>query len=328
VAWRFPKVLPISGDMLHPSHWNDNIDSYAGEINGFIDRDNLSSGCIQNSMIANNAFVDVFTSEYNDDVPIHREPGNDFDINMNTTAWQAEDCGPDKDKMPSLTIDVETDGWVICDFHASYEWLSPKDPPGGSQAYFPQTCREFIFWYSHGSPYTPVLHEDLPGGSATPAGVVREYAEDLRGPWENNATDPVWMDDGGGHYIGAGDKVQVRANEINAGYVQNPVDRESIAFRVLVDGITVAETGWMSIGMYRNGAYLTGVAPVSAGIHTITTQVRVARIKKMTATSGGGLADGGGVPVSVISFSETRVPGEDAKGRVRSRALNVVLRKR
>jgi len=328
MAWRFPKVLPISGDMLHPSHWNDNIDVYGGEVNGFIDRDNLSDGCVQKSMIVNNAFVDVFTSVYSDDVPVNREPGNDFDINMNTTAWQTEDIGSDRDKMPSVTIDVETDGWVICDFHASYEWLSPKDPNGGSQAFFPYESHEDVFWYGVGVP-VPVRHERFTGGEDTPNSVVEDYEEDIVGPWESQGTDPVWRERPDGSYAASGDGVRVEARYINTGLIQGPVDRESIAFRILVDGITVSETGWMSIGMYKNGAYLTGVAPVSAGIHTITTQVRVARIQKMNATSGGGLADsGGGVPVSVISFSEPRVPGEDAKGRVRSRSLNVVLRKR
>ena len=341
MAWRFPKVLPISGDMLHPSHWNDNIDVYGGEVNGFIDRDNLSDGCVQKSMIVNNAFVDVFTSEYSDDALVTREPGNDFDINMNTTAWQTEDIGSDRDKMPSVTVDVETDGWVICDFHASYEWLSPKDPNGGSQAFFPYDHTSDVFGYRSGA---PVLHEDLPHGRDTPSPVVKDYEEDIWEPWQPFATDPLWRPAGpvssapgstspspapSDSYVASGDGIFVKANEINTGLTQGPVDRESIAFRILVDGITVAETGWMSIGMYKNGAYLTGVAPVSAGIHTITTQVRVARIQKMNATSGGGLADsGGGVPVSVISFSEPRVPGEDAKGRVRSRSLNVVLRKR
>ncbi len=329
MAWRFPKVLPVSGDMLHPDHWNENIDVYAGEMNGFIDRDNLSAGSVEKGMIVHNAFVDVFTSEYDDEVPINREPGGDFDINMNTTAWQTEDIGPDRDKMPSLSIDVETDGWVICDFHASYEWLAPKDPNGGSQAFFPYDSNEPVLYYSVADT-VPVEVDEFLGGEDLPAPVEDDYEEDIAEPWRSRGVEPVWMPSStsSGNYTPA-EGVTVKGKFINTGLTQKPIDRESIAFRILVDGITVAETGWMSIGMYKNGAYLTGVAPVSAGVHTITTQVRVARIQKMNATSGGGLADsGGGVPVSVVSFSEPRVPGEDAKGRVRARSLNVILRKR
>jgi hypothetical protein len=80
-----------------------------------------------------------------------------------------------------------------------------------------------------------------------------------------------------------------------------------------------------------NGIYLTGVAPVSAGVHDITTQVRVAHVKQMNATSGAlGDAEAAAklTKVNPISFGAARIPDSDAQVQVRARSLNVIFRKR
>ena len=103
MAWRFPDVLPVDGDVLHVSHWNDNIDVYSSELNGFLDRDNLRKDIIKRSMVRRNAFGKVF---YNADAdtegPSPEDPENDFDIPMRTTAWSSFDGSETIDKMPSV----------------------------------------------------------------------------------------------------------------------------------------------------------------------------------------------------------------------------------
>ena len=58
-------------------------------------------------------------------------------------------------------------------------------------------------------------------------------------------------------------------------YVIVPSGRECIAYRLLVDGVTVAESGWTSFTRPRDSVYLCGATPVAAGLHAVEAQVRV-----------------------------------------------------
>lgn len=337
MAWRFPDVLPVDGDVLHVSHWNDNIDVYSSELNGFLDRDNLRKDIIKRSMVRRNAFVKVF---YNADAdtygPSPEDPENDFDIPMRTTAWSSFDGSETIDKMPSVEFSADTDGWVECDFHASYQWREPADPPGGSQAWFKHNADTTAFQYS-GSGYPPFpvvyprVHAEFPGLTAETPQSVQDDWEDFFHQWNPYATDPVWVPTSTGSYAGAGHSGAgaPSCKHFNGGFAEKPSDDDCVAFRITVDGITVAETGWLSIGLYRNGVYLTAAAPVSAGRHTIKTEVRAARVSKMQATASVLAASETGLTsVNPISEDATRVPKMGAKCRVRGRALTVVYRKR
>ena len=331
MAWRFPSVLPVSGDVLHPGHWNSNIDVYSSELNGFLDRDNLEPEVVEKGMVQNNAFVKVFSSTFADDAGARAEPADDFDINMKTTAWHDKDISPTPDDMPFVEFTADTDGWVHCDFHASYQWTSPSDPNGGSQAWFRYNESNAVFWKSSASKVTPIRIEAIPGGLSylTPDAVKDDWKKTVVEPWDINAAYVVWHavhEDLG--FLPAADGLQIAGKYFNGGFAQEPADKDSVAFRVLVDGVTVAETGWMSIGLYRNGVYLTGVAPVSAGQHTIRTQVRSARVSKMEATSGGLAGAGDLTLVTPVAFSTARVPNTGGRVRVRGRGLNVTFRKR
>ena len=329
MAWRFPSVLPVSGDVLHPGHWNSNIDVYSSELNGFLDRDNLEPEVVKKGMVRSNSFVKVFSSTFADDASARAAPADDFDINMKTTAWHDKDTSPTPDDMPFVEFTADTDGWVQCDFHASYQWTSPSDPNGGSQAWFRYNEGNAVF-YSSTVGVVPVLIDDIPGGLAgtTPESVKDDWKARVVDEWSPNGANPVWRGAEGGIFTSAGLGIQISGKNFNGGFAQEPADKDSVAFRVLVDGVTVAETGWMSIGLYRNGAYLTGVAPVSAGQHTIRTQVRSARVSKMEATSGGLAGAGDLTLVTPVAFSTARVPNTGGHVRVRGRGLNVTFRKR
>ena len=44
MAWRYREIEIEDGDVLDPRDWNENVEPYANEINGFLDRDNLNEG--------------------------------------------------------------------------------------------------------------------------------------------------------------------------------------------------------------------------------------------------------------------------------------------
>lgn len=355
MAWRFPVVLPISGDVLHPSHWNSNIDVYSSELNGFVDGDNIESDSISSSMTNRNAFVAVYSSTFDDEATAGGEPVDDFDVNMKTTAWHDKDVSETPDKMPSVEFTADTDGWVQCDFHAGYEWKVPSDPSGGSQAWFAYGEDTSIWWHSDGvppDPFSPKLFADM--GFAPDSDAARDDWDAFAKKWRDRACDPLWIFppavpytspaadpspgdadeapvDGHGLYYSAcelNEKGGFQGRFFNGGLVEDPSDSDAIAFRMLVDGITVAETGWMSIGLFRNGTSLTGVAPVSAGEHTVQTQVRAARIGKMQTTTDGLRSAGELTLVNPVAHSVARTPNTGGSVRVRGRGLTVIFRKR
>ena len=46
MAWRYREIEIEDGDVLDPKDWNENVEVYSNEINGFLDRDNLNEGQI------------------------------------------------------------------------------------------------------------------------------------------------------------------------------------------------------------------------------------------------------------------------------------------
>tara|TARA_R110002110_G_scaffold103826_2_gene262314 strand:+ start:1403 stop:2398 length:996 start_codon:yes stop_codon:yes gene_type:complete len=331
MAWRFPAVLPVSGDVLHPGDWNRNIDAYSSELNGFIDRDNLKSDSVKGAMMKANAFVKVYSSSFTDAKGAGGDPSNDFDISMRTTAWQSTDTSTDGDKMPLVNITADTDGLVQCDFHASYQWKFPIDPQGGSHAWFKFDDDTEVFWPSDSATATPLEFGEMSTahGERTTDEVKRDWDDKVLDYWRPNAAHPVWgVSDTSVHFIPMNGSMRLKAKWFNNGFVESPGDTDCVAFRMLVDGIVIAETGWLSIGMYRNGVHLTGASPISAGTHIVETQVRAGKVDSSSPTSGVLAAAIDLTGIAVISDTVSRVPNTGGTCRVRGRALTVIFRKR
>jgi len=333
MAWRFPAVLPVDGDILHPAHWNENIDVYSSEINGFIDRDNLKKNSITTGTVNRNTFIKVFSHMFEDTKGAMGDPANDFDINMRTSAWQSTDTSPDNDPMPFIEMDADVDGWVECDFHASYQWRLPDDPSGGSQAWFRHNEDTIVIKglgsaHFDGSGRVMLYHEisELHGNQA-PVVVQENWNTTVSEGWSEIEPYPIWYREGD-YKIHNDAAVPIKGKFLSDGVCETPNDVDCVAFRLLVDGNTVSESGWMSIGMYRNGIHLTGAAPISAGKHRIETQVRVGKVDAAAATSGG-LAEALSLSfVEVVSEMMVRNPPISGKCRVRARGLTVLYRKR
>jgi hypothetical protein len=341
VAWRFPNVMPVPGDVLHPNHWNSNIDAFSSEMNGFIDRDNLGSDVIDRVMVTNNTFAKVFTDFTSDSDAVYlKRPDDGFSVNTSTTSWHSTGINEEEPVLPKVTFTADTDGWVVCDFDGGYHWLNPYDPIGGCSPFFAYNDTDVVFARveSTSSEYTRMPGAATWGDVLGDLGVGKVPIERARDYWMDSWVDnwapgaiaPTWSATGTvPYYVAVGGEVEGRY--VAFGKTLTPSDRDSISFRMLVDGITVAETGWLSIGLFKNGFYLTGVAPVSAGVHEVTTQVRVAHVRQMEATAGA-LGDSGAAfkltKVSAVSHGAERVPGADAEVLVRARNLNVVFRKR
>lgn len=53
---------------------------------------------------------------------------------------------------------------------------------------------------------------------------------------------------------------------------------DSIRYRLTVDGIVIAQTGWLTDGQRWNGPYLVGATPVTPGPRVVRLEIQMARI--------------------------------------------------
>lgn len=54
---------------------------------------------------------------------------------------------------------------------------------------------------------------------------------------------------------------------------------DAIAFRIVVDGTTVVDTGWIGDALRQNGTWIRGSIPVTAGTRNICVEYRMAQIQ-------------------------------------------------
>ena len=103
MAWRYREIEIEDGDVLDPKDWNENVETYSNEINGFLDRDNLNEGQIAlDAEVSWNKDEGPFyaveyvkvpdplrTNPYNNGVPL-AYPESNFIQNLekDTQSWQ------------------------------------------------------------------------------------------------------------------------------------------------------------------------------------------------------------------------------------------------
>ena len=107
MTWRYREIEVEDGDVLDPRDWNENVEPYANEINGFLDRDNLNEGQVgMGAEIAWNKDVGpIYAVEYVK-VP---DPLRD---NQFATSTQNTFLRNDIDHW-TQTLDKETQSWQV-----------------------------------------------------------------------------------------------------------------------------------------------------------------------------------------------------------------------
>ncbi|MCP4437133.1 MAG: hypothetical protein GY913_21450 [Proteobacteria bacterium] len=58
----------------------------------------------------------------------------------------------------------------------------------------------------------------------------------------------------------------------------NAVQADAVQFRIVIDGVVVSQSGWMSAQFAHDATYLVGALPVGAGYRTIATEMRLANV--------------------------------------------------
>ena len=110
MTWRYREIEVEDGDVLDPRDWNENVEPYANEINGFLDRDNLNEGQVgMGAEIAWNKDVGpIYAVEYVS-CPIRLAP---WRYNQFATSAQNALLPTDPDHW-TQTLDKETQAWQV-----------------------------------------------------------------------------------------------------------------------------------------------------------------------------------------------------------------------
>jgi len=266
MAIRYPKVHVATEEIVHPNDWNNNLGEFVNEINGNLDSDNFNDA-IPEAAFKSKSFTEVF---YN------RSNTTNVVLNTGTLAWQDRDSN--SNLMPVVTFDAETDGLILVEGNARVQWRGNGIPNGDSilsadgddpryeTLFDDYLLIQYPFAHTGGSTATQtgfwewgggIADGDLPSGGWV--GCIRDEGVNS---WDNR-------------YRGT----SLKKGNFPAGrWINRPIDFYGIKFRLLVNGEAVSETGWLYNGNYRNGTFLCGAAPVSAGRNRVVMEARIATL--------------------------------------------------
>jgi len=123
MAWKYREIEFEAGDVLDPGDWNRNVEAYAEEINGFLDRDNLRTDQVrvgtelsQNSSTTGPMFAFAQATSTTEQT-----------LNLNSTGWQQVDD-------LSINIPAQSDELLIvdCGLYIQHDHYNRSDPDTGN----------------------------------------------------------------------------------------------------------------------------------------------------------------------------------------------------
>tara|TARA_R110002020_G_scaffold50942_3_gene144418 strand:- start:205 stop:1032 length:828 start_codon:yes stop_codon:yes gene_type:complete len=119
MAWRYQKHHFQDGDIIHPRQWNENIQQFTDEFNGYLDKDNLPRGAIDAQMITDNAFSRTYLVSH-DGIDNSDTQKVTYVAPVESTMWTAVDNNGTE--LCKKSIDVETDCVAIVEFTCHWSW--------------------------------------------------------------------------------------------------------------------------------------------------------------------------------------------------------------
>lgn len=264
MAIRFPIRRPETNEVIHPDDLNKNIGEFVDELNGHIDGDNFA-GVIASSLFKD----DSFTKNYSDS---YYGISTQYVCSNKTIGWTNKDGGDGAvsevpQAMPSVEFIAPSDGWVIIDFNATFNWVgSGMTSMDGITIDLPST-----------RPPRGTPRGDLPPGGWI--GVLPSDDPDIDLSGDRPVDRLHVLDNGPGNFQEkpAGD--WATNNQI--------YDRYGVKFHVEVNGVEISETGWLYNGAYFNGVYLCGAMPVTAGKNIIKSEVKAAALYDLKSHPAG-----------------------------------------
>jgi len=296
VAWRYKQHGPQSGDAIVPSDWELNHKEMASEFNGYLDRDNFRenifsvNGGIQNDsspLIKDNAFNEFFHSNFYSDY------GKQFTTFASSNAgWHSngyENALDTRQNYSKINIDLPVEALLICEFSCWFQW-NPRDllkntdhrwaPEGtagqlnhlalpdsndagrsgfGNEQHADIKAKIGTSTYNNGYGWFHINPTSTSKGTegAVYAGAAMYEPEVYQ---DSEMRDNQWVDE---------------ATATRNAFITGPMPLYAgCAFRIVVDGVVVSESGWFSDHRKKESLYLVGAIPLQAGSHTVQVEVR------------------------------------------------------
>ena len=285
MSYRFPIVRPETKEIIEPDDLNQNFKEFIDEINGNLSRENMAAesetaGGLAPRQFKNESFNEVFQASIESDAAWEDSTSSAFVCSKNTTGYVSTDV--DERTMPSIEFNAERDGWIIVDFSVAHLWTGTG-----------LLSEEEALRVLHVKQHKPFLYSErlwghkstLPPGAWL--GITGEGASDSTGAdaglqlHHDNTLKAVGP---GGTTFDS--KLKGR-NFPQGKFLNWPVDRYAVRYRVTANGSEVAESGWQYNGNDRTGVYICGCIPVRAGHNIIKTEVAAAMIQNIYGVSQG-----------------------------------------
>lgn len=281
MSYRFPIVRPETKEIIEPDDLNQNFKQFIDEINGNLSRENLTSvsatsGGLLPQQFKNNSFNEVYQSSIESSADWDSSGSNAFNCSKNTTGYVSIDSSDRS--MPSVEFTAERDGWVIVDFSVAHLWL-------GTGLLSEDEAKRVL----HVRPHRPFTYgERLWGHNSTlPPGAWLGITGEADGKSADDPTTPQLNHEGHLERMRGGTTDFKDRNFPQGKYLNWPIDRYAVRYRITSNGSEVAESGWQYNGNDRSGVYICGCIPVRAGRNTIKTEVSAAMIENIYGVSQG-----------------------------------------
>ena len=287
MSYRFPIVRPETKEIIEPDDLNQNFKEFIDEINGNLSRENMSAesetgGGFVPRQFKNESFNEVFQASIESDAAWEDSASSAFICSKDTTGYVSTDA--DERTMPSIEFNAERDGWIIVDFSVAHLWtgtglLSEAEAMRvlKVEPHRPFTHGERL--WGHKSTLPPGAWLGISGEPYDPDLIT---TTDLSPQLDHNGTLEAIGTDGSSFDSG------LKGRNFPQGKFLNwPVDRYAVRYRVTANGSEVAESGWQYNGNDRTGVYICGCIPVRAGHNIVKTEVAAAMLQDIYGVSQG-----------------------------------------
>jgi len=283
---KFPSIRPEEGEIVEPDDLNQNLKPFVDEVNGNLTHENLSNFDLTEDMFTVETFNEVFQSSLVSSAGWD-VAGSGFVCSKQTSAYVRVDEN-DK-KMPLINFVAKRDGWIICDFTASFVWkgtglLNETEAKRLLLVNSPRPIflKDDTHYLGHESTLPPGGWNGIVGDSPITS-VVASYPYDVYPAVHPESKAKVKV-----MGSAAGVETEARLRDFPQGkWFNTPIDRYAIKFRVLSNGVEICESGWIYNGTDKNAVYLTGAIPVRAGRNEIRTEVSAGMLQSIYGTDQG-----------------------------------------
>ena len=284
MSYRFPSVRPETKEIVEPDDLNQNFKEFVDEINGNISRENMaidtgSVGGFSPRQFKNESFNEVFQSSIESTADWESSGSQAFTCSKDTTGYVKTD--KNGGAMPSVEFHAERDGWIIVDFSVAHSWKGTG-----------LLSEDEALRVLHVTQHYPFRHRERLWGhySQLPPGGWLGITGETDGSATDDSTTPQLNHEGHIGAIAGGVTIDTGLKDRNfpqGKFLNWPIDRYAVRYRIIANGSEVAESGWQYNGNDKTGVYLCGCIPVRAGHNKIETSVSAAMIQNLYGVAQG-----------------------------------------